>query len=189
MRGEGATPFVMINEKTANTSGSTPQFRSGRFFQLPPQADTGTGSAERPYFLSDHIKPPGAEDWLRAGRGVTAKASRALLENTLNAGSEPCSDASKGIRNHTVWGQNARSIALARTHRHLCSIHFVSWQHGILPNPTPTFPLSPSRSFTAIRKDAGLCCGSRLRKGEVFAYVGRNQNLKDLEDHTGVPRS
>ena len=29
-----------------------------------------------------------------------------------------------------------------------------------------------SRSFTAIRKDAGLCCGSRLRKGEVFAYVG-----------------
>ena len=38
-----------------------------------------------------------------------------------------------------------------------------------------------SRSFTAIRKDAGLCCGSRLRKGEVFAYVGRNQNLKDLK--------
>ena len=36
-------------------------------------------------------------------------------------------------------------------------------------------------------KDAGLCCGSRLRKGEAFAYVGRNQtlkdlNLKDLED-------
>ena len=29
------------------------------------------------------------------------------------------------------------------------------------------------RSFTAIRKDAGLCCGSRLRSGEVFAYVGR----------------
>jgi hypothetical protein len=38
-----------------------------------------------------------------------------------------------------------------------------------------------SRSFTAIRKDAGLCCGSRLRKGEVFAYVGQNQNLKDLK--------
>ena len=37
------------------------------------------------------------------------------------------------------------------------------------------------RSFTAIRKDAGLCCGSRLRSGEVFAYVGRNQNLKDLK--------
>ena len=37
-----------------------------------------------------------------------------------------------------------------------------------------------SRSFTAIRKEAGLCCGSRLRKGEVFAYVGLPQNLKDL---------
>ena len=33
-----------------------------------------------------------------------------------------------------------------------------------------------------LRKDAGLCCGSRLRKGEVFAYVGRNQHLKDLKD-------
>ena len=32
------------------------------------------------------------------------------------------------------------------------------------------------------RKDAGLCCGSRLREGEVFSYVGRNQNLKDLKD-------
>ncbi len=31
-------------------------------------------------------------------------------------------------------------------------------------------------------KDAGLCCGSRLRKGEVFAYVGSIQNLKDLTD-------
>ena len=40
----------------------------------------------------------------------------------------------------------------------------------------------PSRSFTAIRKDAGLCCGSRLRSGEVFAYVGLPQNLKDLKD-------
>ena len=37
------------------------------------------------------------------------------------------------------------------------------------------------RSFTAIRKDAGLCCGSRLRKGEEFAYVGRNQNREDLK--------
>ena len=34
---------------------------------------------------------------------------------------------------------------------------------------------------SAIRKDAGLCCGSRLRSGEVFAYVGRNPNLKDLK--------
>ena len=39
-----------------------------------------------------------------------------------------------------------------------------------------------SRSFTAIRKDAGLCCGSRLWKGDVFAYVGHPQNLKDLKD-------
>ena len=38
-----------------------------------------------------------------------------------------------------------------------------------------------SRSFTAIRKDAGLHCGSRLRKGEVFAYIGLPHNLKDLK--------
>ena len=37
------------------------------------------------------------------------------------------------------------------------------------------------RSFTAIRKDAGLYCGSRLRKGVVSAYVGSSQNLKDLK--------
>ena len=28
----------------------------------------------------------------------------------------------------------------------------------------------------------GLYCGPRLRKGEVFAYVGLPQNLKDLKD-------
>ena len=38
-----------------------------------------------------------------------------------------------------------------------------------------------SRSFSAIRKDAGLYCGSRLRSGEVFAYVGLSQNLEDLK--------
>ena len=38
------------------------------------------------------------------------------------------------------------------------------------------------------RKDAGLCCGSRLRKGEVFAYVGLPQNLKDLKDTPGSAR-
>ena len=37
-------------------------------------------------------------------------------------------------------------------------------------------------SLTAIRKDAVLCCGSRLRSGEVFAYVGSIQNPKDLKD-------
>jgi hypothetical protein len=52
------------------------------------------------------------------------------------------------------------------------------------PQDPPRTPLGPGslRSFIALRKDAGLCCGSRLRKGEVFAYVGRNQNLKDLKD-------
>ena len=35
--------------------------------------------------------------------------------------------------------------------------------------------------MTPIRKDAGLCCGSRLRSGEVFAYVGLPHNLKDLK--------
>ena len=61
--------------------------------------------------------------------------------------------------------------------------------------------LQANLHFTVIRKDAGLYCGSRLRSGEVFAYVGRNQNLKDLKDSgalvfgvsvaralTGVPR-
>ena len=38
-----------------------------------------------------------------------------------------------------------------------------------------------SRSSTALRKGARLCCGPRLRKGEVFAYVGLPQNLKDLK--------
>ena len=65
-------------------------------------------------------------------------------------------------------------------------------QMGIPPTPHLRTTLLPftasrlhctagsSRSFTAIRKNAGLCCGSRLRRGEVFAYVGRNHNLKDL---------
>ena len=33
-------------------------FRSFRFFELPTKADTGTGSAEKPCFLSDHIQAP-----------------------------------------------------------------------------------------------------------------------------------
>ena len=38
-------------------------FRSFKFFELPTKVDTGTGSAEKPCFLSDHIQPPpGAED-------------------------------------------------------------------------------------------------------------------------------
>ena len=48
--------------------------------------------------------------------------------------------------------------------------------------PTAGHPLGrPRVGFTALRKDAGLCCGSHLRKGEVFAYVGRIHNLKDLK--------
>jgi len=38
------------------------------------------------------------------------------------------------------------------------------------------------RSFTAIRKEVGIFCGSFLEKGEVFASVGLSQNLKDLKD-------
>ena len=37
--------------------------------------------------------------------------------------------------------------------------------------------------------EEGLCCGSRLRKGEVFAYVGRNRNLKDLKGRAPPPLS
>jgi hypothetical protein len=35
---------------------------------------------------------------------------------------------------------------------------------------------------SALRKEAGLFCGSLLRKGEVFAYAGSIQNLKDLKE-------
>jgi len=42
------------------------------------------------------------------------------------------------------------------------------------------------RSFTAIRKKARLFCGSFLRKGEVFAYVGLSQNFTDLKDLNGL---
>jgi len=41
--------------------------------------------------------------------------------------------------------------------------------------------LKDLKEFTAIQKDAGLYCGSRLRSGEVFAYVGSIQNLKELK--------
>ena len=37
------------------------------------------------------------------------------------------------------------------------------------------------RSFTTIRKEAGLFCGSFLRKGEVSAYVVLSQNFKELK--------
>ena len=43
----------------------------------------------------------------------------------------------------------------------------------------------PLRSFTAMRKEGGLFCGSFLRKGEVLSYVGLSQNVKDLKDLKG----
>ena len=52
---------------------------------------------------------------------------------------------------------------------------------GVMQSTKAPSLVSRSRSFTAIRKDAGLCCGSRLRKGEVFSYVRLPQNLKDLK--------
>ena len=36
------------------------------------------------------------------------------------------------------------------------------------------------RSFTGFRKGAGFFCRSFLLKGQVVAYVGRNQDLNDL---------
>jgi hypothetical protein len=36
--------------------------------------------------------------------------------------------------------------------------------------------------LNAARKQKCFLCRSFVRKGEVFAYVGRNQNLKDLKD-------
>jgi len=38
------------------------------------------------------------------------------------------------------------------------------------------------RSFTAIRKEAGLFYESFLQKSEVFAFVERNNHLKDLKE-------
>ena len=45
------------------------------------------------------------------------------------------------------------------------------------------------RSFTAIRKEAGISCGSFLQKGEVLAYVGfqkKKQGPKQ-EVHDAAP--
>jgi len=44
-------------------------------------------------------------------------------------------------------------------------------------------------SCAAIRKQAGLFCGSFLRKGEVFAYFGLSKNLKDLKGSRPVSSS
>ena len=42
------------------------------------------------------------------------------------------------------------------------------------------FPFIQVRTFTATRKEAGPFCGSFLRKGEVFAFVGLRQNGFDV---------
>jgi hypothetical protein len=38
------------------------------------------------------------------------------------------------------------------------------------------------KSFDAIQKEAKFSCGSFLRKGEAFAYVGSIQNFEDQTD-------
>ena len=56
------------------------------------------------------------------------------------------------------------------------------------PKPRAALRLTGKHWDRALRKDAGPYCGPRLflRKGEVFAYVGLPQNLKDLK---GLDRS
>jgi len=50
------------------------------------------------------------------------------------------------------------------------------------PRAICTVLLDPRDPLLQSEKDAELCCESRLRKGEVFAYAGLPQNLKDLKD-------
>ena len=38
------------------------------------------------------------------------------------------------------------------------------------------------QTLRTYRTEEGLLCGSFVREGEVFAYVGLFQNLKDLND-------
>ena len=79
------------------------------------------------------------------------------------------------------WSEEmASSVFSARTSANCVSVRK---EKARIETP-PRARLAPSRSsksFTTIRKDAGLYCGSRLRSGEVFAYVGSIQNLKDLK--------
>jgi len=64
--------------------------------------------------------------------------------------------------------------------RHLCIVTPTHNSPAQIGSP-PARPQG-ERSFAAIRKDTGLYRGSRLRKGEVFAYVGLSQNLKGLTE-------
>jgi hypothetical protein len=50
-------------------------------------------------------------------------------------------------------------------------------------------PRASALEGTVIRKEQEPSCGSLLRKGEVFAYVGLIQNLKDLKAKGMAPRA
>ena len=50
----------------------------------------------------------------------------------------------------------------------------------------PECAAGSSRSFTATRKDAGLCCGSRLRSGEVFTFLGEIKTERTKCSHKGL---
>jgi hypothetical protein len=60
-------------------------------------------------------------------------------------------------------------------------------EKDLFPCPIEDHPLAGSAASICIGgycdpKGAGLFCGPFLRKGEVSAYVGLIQNLKDLKD-------
>ena len=59
------------------------------------------------------------------------------------------------------------------------------WGHFKDPKKTTLYPLFTSLctgELNAIRKQKGFLCRSFLRNCVSLAYVGRNQNLKDLKD-------
>ena len=59
-------------------------------------------------------------------------------------------------------------------------IHGVSFSldSGVCPASHLHCTAGSSRSFTAIRKDAGLCCGSRLREGRSVCLCWAPSKLK-----------
>ena len=54
---------------------ATTSFRSFGFFELSTWADTGTCTVERPYFFSDHTRPPCTKDRGRTGSRVSSNVS------------------------------------------------------------------------------------------------------------------
>ena len=113
----------------------------------------------------------------RFGRGPPAPRSRFDQDHNLTGTSVESSAGFQHVaplhHHHTTEFPSLTQIS-SPFHSTTAQLHH---QH-VLPGS--------SRSFTAIRKDAGLYCGSRLRSGEMFAYVGRNQNLKDLKGPNGA---